>query len=170
MRHGSRDPRRCQPRSERGQAVTETVMTMMLFALFLAVVLQAFLIDMYTYRLITRAHANAMISAYQKNSYRRNYDTVVQKMNGRDRMIPVVSFLRSYGLSSEDLRLRSRVWPDEYMRLHVGAGTAPSVMAGEAGLLQGVGNALQQLQGLGDKVKGIRDKLDNITNRPPGGK
>lgn len=122
-------------RGDRGQAIIETVLVTWFFVLLLVIVLQVFLIDQHAYRLATSAHARLMDEAYRSNKPAVKYETRrTQKLQGPDEYVPVVGFFTRYGLTRDDLRIRStHARPGGQKQIKLGRGTKADVPAGVEG-------------------------------------
>jgi hypothetical protein len=147
-----RRDRACQ--SQGGQAITETILTTWVLVMVLAVILQVFLIDQHAYRLATKAHALLFTQvAYPDNKPTVKYETRwTQKFEGEDEYVPVIGFFQMYGLTREDLRIRTiHGRPGGFKRIKLGRGTLASVSDGVAGAadpsayLSQIADGLQQL-------------------------
>lgn len=156
--------------SARGQAITETVLMMWGLVLLLAIMIQVFLIDQHAYRLATRAHARLFLNvAYPNNNPGVAYSAESgQKLQGRDEYVPVIGYFRAYGLTREDLRIRStQARQDGRKEIHIGAGTKADVF----GALQGFGDPaplLSQIEtGLG-QIEEARRRAQEAQARATG--
>lgn len=153
-------------RSTRGQAVIETILTTWTLLMLLCIILQAFLIDQHAYRLATRAYARLFRAAYAGNLPTTSYKgDVTEKLEGNgEEYVPVVGYFRFYGLTREDLRIRSPYRPmwDPAKRLIIGRGTAGSVTDGLIGIadpssyLSDISRGIQQLQDAKTKAEQIK--------------
>ena len=125
--------------SERGQAMTETVLMAWGLILLIAIVVQVFFVDLYTFQLTSVAHARLFTSeAYPNNRPTVSYDGKAEvKLDSGYQFVPVVAFFRPYGLTPADLRIRSTEWDrlNSPKRLRIGRGTAPDVLTGIQGIL-----------------------------------
>ncbi|MEW5982527.1 MAG: hypothetical protein AB1806_09170 [Acidobacteriota bacterium] len=124
--------------SDRGQAMTETVLMAWGLVLLIAVVVQVFLIDLYSYHLATSAHARLFARvAYPDNRPNVKYETRwTSKFEGRFQLVPLVAFFKPYGLTQEDLRIKTTQGrPGGFKRIKLGRGTQADAMAGIAGRL-----------------------------------
>jgi hypothetical protein len=124
-------------RAARGQAITETVLMTWGLVLILCIVLQVFLIDQHSYQLATRAHSRLFNHvAYPDNKPTVKYETRwTQKFEGPDEYVPVVGYFKMYGLTRNDLRIRTTHGrPGGYKRIKLGRGTKPDAVAGLEGL------------------------------------
>jgi hypothetical protein len=122
---------------QRGQAMTETLLMTLPLVILLAAVYQIFLADEYVFRLATRAHARLFTeAAFPSNSTSRSYLWRFVDWDGPEQYVPVVGFFRLYGLSREDMRIRSARSSGLPKRVAIGVGTAPSVSAASSGAAQ----------------------------------
>lgn len=113
--------------------MTETVLLTMTLVMMLAVVLQVFLIDEHIFRLATTAHQRLFtLRAFPDNRPDVEYDTVRERWDGPDQWVPVIGFFQPYGLTRDDLRIRSVRRPAAPKDIMIGRGTAPSITAGLA--------------------------------------
>lgn len=118
----------------RGQAMTETLLVTMTLVMVLALVLQVFLVDEHVFRLATAAHYRAFVRvAFPNNRANAGYSTVKIRWDGPDQYTPVVGFFRPFGLTSDDMRIRSVRTPPPpggSKEMVVGSGAAPSITGG----------------------------------------
>ena len=132
------DGRHRDARAERGQAMTETVLMTWGLVMILCIIVQVFLIDQYAYRLATKAHAKLFTqTAFPDNKPSVMYETRwTQKFEGPDEYVPVLGFFKLYGVTRDDLRIRStHDRPGGFKRIKLGRGTLADVPTGvsEAG-------------------------------------
>jgi hypothetical protein len=156
-------------RSSSGQAIIETILTTWTLLMVLCIILQAFLIDQHAYRLATRAHAQLFTNAYAGNKASTSYKPdLMQRLEGRgDEYVPVIGFFRLYGLTREDLRIRSPYRPptDPSKRIIMGRGTSESVSDGLIGIadpssyLANIADGMQKIQDAKTKAEQARAAL-----------
>jgi len=122
-------------RPEQGQAMIETILMTWGLFMVVAIMIQVFLIDQHAFRLATRAHARLFQQeAYPNNSPGVRYDgRARQRLEGPDEWVPVINYFRLYGLTEEDLRIRS-TRDDRQKEIHIGRGTKADIAAGLEGL------------------------------------
>ncbi len=105
---GMMRPVRRRLSSQRGQAMTETVLMTLPLVMLLAGVYQLFLADEYVFRLAARSHARLFTeAAFVSNSTSARYAWRFVEWNTREVWVPVVGFFRPYGLSNDQMRIRS---------------------------------------------------------------
>jgi hypothetical protein len=133
----------------------------------LAVIIQAFLIDQHAYRLATKAHALLFSHvAFAENKPDIKYETRwTQKFEGPDEYVPVIGFFRLYGLTRQDLRIRS-IHPERpglFKRIKLGRGTQANMTDGllEVGAdpspyLRQISQGFQQLDDARNKAEEAR--------------
>jgi hypothetical protein len=130
--------------SQLGQAMTETLLMTLPLVILLAAVYQIFLADEHVFRLATRSHARLFTeAAFPSNSTSSSYRWRFVDWDGPEQYVPVVGFFRLYGLSGEQMRIRSaRGGAGGVKRTAIGAGTAPSVAGADNPIIyQWIGNA-----------------------------
>lgn len=114
--------------------MTETLLITMTLVMVLALVLQVFLVDEHVFRLAMAAHYRAFAQvAFPNNRTDASYSTVKIRWDGPDQYTPVVGFFRPFGLTRDDMRIRSvRVPPPPagVKDMMVGSGAAPSIAGG----------------------------------------
>ncbi len=141
-------------RADAGQAIVETVLMTWGLMMLLAIMVQVFLIDQHAYRLATKAHSRLFSqTAFPDNKPTVKYETRwTQKFEGPDEYVPVIGYFRMYGLTREDLRIRTTHGrPGGYKRIKLGRGTKPDVATGVEGradvsvLLAQIANGMGQL-------------------------
>ena len=123
-------------RGQTGQAIVETVLVTWALMMVLAIMVQVFLIDQHTYRLATKAHSLLFTQvAYPDNKPDVKYETRwTQKFEGPDEYVPVIGYFRMYGLTRDDMRIRTTHGrPGGYKRIKLGRGTKPDINDGVAG-------------------------------------
>jgi hypothetical protein len=135
--------------SQRGQAMTETVLMTLPLILLLAAVYQLFLADEYSFRLATRSHARLFTEqAFPANSTAAGYLRRYVYWVGPEMYVPVVGFFRWYGLSPDQMRIRSVEGGPKVTA--IGAGTAPSLAGADRpsvyGHLAAADEALAELE------------------------
>jgi hypothetical protein len=159
--------RRC--RSSSGQAIIETILTTWTLLMLFCILMQVFLIDQHAYRLATRAHARLFRNAYAGNQATTSYKSeLTEKLEGGgEEYVPVIGYFRLYGLTREDLRIRSpfRDPIDPSKRIILGRGTAASITDGVAGMvdpssyLAEISDGLQTIQDAKTKIEQARAAL-----------
>jgi len=123
-------------RGEKGQAIVEVVLVTWALMMILAIMVQVFLVDQHAYRLATKAHSRLLTQvAYPDNKPDVKYETRwTQKFEGPDEYVPVIGYFRMYGLTREDMRIRTTHGrPGGYKRIKLGRGTKPDIYDGMAG-------------------------------------
>jgi hypothetical protein len=159
---------RARRQTSSGQAMIETILTTWVLIMVLCIIIQAFLIDQHAYRLATQAHARLFRAAYLGNQPTRSYEPEeTQKLQGPDEYVPVIGYFRLYGLTREDLRIRSPFRPmhDPAKRLILGRGTAASITDGLRGVadpssyLAQIQTGLQQIQDAKTKAEQIKNAV-----------
>jgi hypothetical protein len=154
--------------SSSGQAMIETILITWSLIMVLAIIFQAFLIDQHAYRLATRAHAQLFKAAWSGNLATRSYQPdYTEKLQGADEYVPVVGFFGMYGLTREDLRIRSPYRPliDPAKRIIIGRGTAASVTDGLIGMadpspyLAQISDGFQMVQDAKSKIEQAKAAL-----------
>ena len=153
----------------------ETILTTWVLIMVLAIIFQVFLIDQAAYRLATQAHARLMKAAFAGNTPGTSYDgRVTEKLQGADEYVPVVGFFQMYGLTREDLHIRSLTQPpyDPAKRIIIGRGTASNVMDGVAGLADPSSYLADIEDGLrkAENAKNEAVKIKNAATSKPGRK
>jgi len=148
-------------RSARGQAITETVLMTWGLVLLIAIVVQAFLIDQTAFTLTTKAHARLFKEiAYPGNTPGRGYSQGTVTMDGPDSYVPMIGYFRKYGLTREDLHIRSTGGGPK--KLTIGRGTRADVGAGLAGLadatalLSQMSSSLQKLEDAKQRAEALK--------------
>ncbi|MCX6552466.1 MAG: hypothetical protein NTY02_15925 [Acidobacteria bacterium] len=124
-------------RSGRGQAVTELVLMTWGLVMILCIILQVFLIDQYSFEIAVRAHSRLFTqTAYPDNKPDVKYETRwTSKFEGPHEYVPVVGFFQLYGVTRDDLRIRTiHGRPGGYKRIKLGRGTKADVATGLEGL------------------------------------
>lgn len=123
--------------------------------MLIAIMIQGFVIDQHAYRLAANAHAALFTNvAYPGNRPSLAYSADQgQPLAGPDEYVPVIGYFRSFGLTREDLRIRStRGRPDGRKWMRIGRGTGPDVLAGVQGqadptaLLSQIETGLSQIE------------------------
>lgn len=157
-------------RPDAGQAIVETVLMTWGLMMLLAIMVQVFLIDQHAYRLATKAHARLFSqTAFPDNKPTVKYETRwTQKFEGPDEYVPVIGYFRMYGLTREDLRIRTTHGrPGGFKRIKLGRGTEPDVATGVEGradvsvLLAQIADGMGQL----NAAKAMAQEA-----KPPGGR
>ena len=159
-------------RSSSGQAIIETILTTWVLVMVLAIIIQAFLIDQHAYRLATRAHALLFTQvAYPDNKPTVKYETRwTEKFEGPDEYVPVVGFFQLYGLTREDLRIRTiHGRPGGFKRIKLGRGTLASVADGLAGAADPSAYLSQIADGL-RQVDAAKTQAESAARARAGGK
>lgn len=113
--------------------MTETVLMTWGLVMILCIIVQVFLIDQYAYRLATTAHSKLFArTAFPDNRPSVMYETRwTQKFKGPDEYVPVIGFFALYGVTRDDLRIRStHDRPGGYKRIKLGRGTLADVPTG----------------------------------------
>jgi hypothetical protein len=149
-------------RGESGQAVTETLLLTMPIVMLIAAVFQVFLVDAHVFRLATRSHAEIFERAFPYNSPTYEYARSSVSWGGQDQYVPVIAFFRPYGLSEQNMRIRT-IRPNRRTtekQIEIGRGTAMSVEAGLEGIGTGaLGEIRSALETL-DRVERWRQDLE----------
>ena len=150
-------------RGSRGQAIIETILTTWVLVMVLAIIIQVFLIDQHAYRLATKAHALLFSHvAFADNKPDTKYETRwTQKFEGPDEYVPVIGFFQLYGLTREDLRIRTiHGRPGGFKRIKLGRGTLADttdglkeVGADPAPFLEQISQGFQQLEDAKNKAE-----------------
>jgi hypothetical protein len=144
-------------RSSSGQAIIETILTTWTLLMVLCIIMQVFLIDQHAYRLATKAHAQLFKSAFAGNTATTPYkEDLTEKLEGGGvEYVPVIGFFRMYGLTREDLRIRSpyRDPIDPAKRIILGRGTAANLTDG----LRGVADPSPYLAQIADGLQKVQD-------------
>ena len=148
--------------SASGQAISELVLMTWGLVMILCIILQVFLIDQHSFQLATRAHSKLFtVVAHPDNKPDVKYETRwTQKFEGPDEYVPVVGFFQLYGLTRDDMRIRTiHGRPGGFKRIKLGRGTKKDVEAGLEGLadysslLTQVQSGLSQLEDAKAKAK-----------------
>lgn len=124
--------------SSRGQAMTETVLVTWGLILLIAVVVQVFFVDLYSFHLAATAHSRLFTQvAYPDNKPTVPYETRwTSKFEGAFEYVPVVAFFAPYGLTRDNMRIRTTQGrPGGYKRIKLGRGTKPDTLKGIEGIL-----------------------------------
>jgi hypothetical protein len=156
-------------RSSSGQAMIETILTTWTLLMLFCILMQVFLIDQHAYRLATRAHARLFRNAYAGNQATTTYQSeLTEKLEGGgEEYVPVIGYFQFYGLTREDLRIRSPFRPpiDPSKRIILGRGTAASITDGVLGMadpspyLSEISDGLQRIQDAKTKIDQARAAL-----------
>ena len=159
-------------RADRGQAITETVLITWGLVLIFCIILQVFLIDQHVFQLATRAHSRLFTRvAYPDNKPNVKYETRwTSKFEGPDEYVPAVGFFRLYGLTRDDLRIKSiHGRPGGYKRIKLGRGTEPDIGAGLEGMAD-VSSLLSQVSTGMSLLDEGRRRAQEAKSRPPAGR
>ncbi len=122
--------------SERGQAVTETMLVTWLLLVFMAAMWQLFIANDTVFRSIAAARVIAFTRAYERNKvtvdYGREQVTVIwSRPDMPEAEIPVINMFKG-AVGARSIPIVSNVNADRHKRTRVGSGTAGP--AGGAGI------------------------------------
>jgi hypothetical protein len=144
---------------QRGQAMTETLLLALPLMMIAAALLQIFLIDEYTFRVAARTHQRLFAEqAFPANRPNVNFTTPTVRWDDPSPYVPVVGFFAPYGLTADDLRIRSRARGGD-KRMQIGRGTAPSLSPGGIDLSVPDSLASVAMTGL-ERAKALRVELE----------
>ncbi len=158
-------------RGQTGQAIVETVLVTWALMMILAIMVQVFLIDQHAYRLATKAHSRLFTQvAYPDNKPGVKYETRwTQKFEGPDEYVPVIGYFKMYGLTREDMRIRTTHGrPGGYKRIKLGRGTKPDINDGVAGRAD-TSALLSQISTGTSQLETAKTKAQEAPKSPPSG-
>lgn len=135
--------RRLPGRSETGQATTETLLLSWILLILFAGVYQLFIVNEWTFRAMTAAHARVFEMGYARNhvgtGYNTNSATVVWTPSViPESQIPIVPIFRGYGLPA---RVSFRSTYGGYKQLRMGSGPSMGIWDSAGYALRNITNA-----------------------------
>ena len=162
----TRAPKSCGA-GESGQALSETLLMMMPLVMLIAAVFQVFLVDAHVFRLATRSHAEVFRQAFSYNAPLYSYDRSTARWGGSDQYVPVVGFFGPYGLTRQNMRIRTtrRIWRTGPKGIEIGRGTQASVAAGVGGAAAVLMNNVDSAMNAIDRANRLREDLESRRNR-----